>query len=289
MPIVALLAGAVFGGAWWVSPAAYFIGVGAVILSGIILKKTKMFAGDPAPFVMELPAYHAPLVRNVLKSMWERGWSFIKRAGTVILASSIVLWFLQGFGWENGTFGMVADMNNSVLAAIGTAIAFIFGPLGFGTWRLTVAVFTGLIAKENVVATLAVLYGYAGEISENGDEIWALLAGDLTAISAYSFMIFNLLCAPCFAAMGAIKREMNNPKWTAIAIGYMCVFAYVVSLIVYQIGGLITGEVAFGLGTVVAAVLIVGILYLLFRRNRYDDERLTISAVEAASRRAAAK
>ena len=289
MPIIGLIAGALFGGSGLVAASAYFIGVAAIVISGIILKKTRMFAGDPAPFVMELPAYHIPSVGNVLRATWERGWSFIKRAGTVILASSIILWFLQGFGWENGAFGMVEDMNNSVLAAIGSAVAFIFAPLGFGNWRATVAVVTGLIAKENVVATFGVLYNFAGELSENGDEIWALVAQDYTAISAYSFMIFNLLCAPCFAAMGAIKREMNNPKWTAFAIGYMCVFAYVVSLIVYQIGGLITGEVAFGLGTVVAAVLIVGILYLLFRRNRYDDERLTISAVEAASRRAAAK
>ena len=289
MPIIGLIAGALFGGSGLVAASAYFIGVAAIVISGIILKKTRMFAGDPAPFVMELPAYHIPSVGNVLRATWERGWSFIKRAGTVILASSIILWFLQGFGWENGAFGMVEDMNNSVLAAVGSAVAFIFAPLGFGNWRATVAVVTGLIAKENVVATFGVLYNFAGELSENGDEIWALVAQDYTAISAYSFMIFNLLCAPCFAAMGAIKREMNNPKWTAFAIGYMCVFAYVVSLIVYQIGGLITGEVAFGLGTVVAAVLIVGILYLLFRRNRYDDERLTISAVEAASRRAAAK
>ena len=289
MPIIGLIAGALFGGSGLVAASAYFIGVAAIVISGIILKKTRMFAGDPAPFVMELPAYHIPSVGNVLRATWERGWSFIKRAGTVILASSIILWFLQGFGWENGAFGMVEDMNNSVLAAIGSAVAFIFAPLGFGNWRATVAVVTGLIAKENVVATFGVLYNFAGELSENGDEIWALVAQDYTAISAYSFMIFNLLCAPCFAAMGAIKREMNNAKWTAFAIGYMCVFAYVVSLIVYQIGGLITGEVAFGLGTVVAAVLIVGILYLLFRRNRYDDERLTISAVEAASRRAAAK
>ena len=291
MPIIGMIAGALFNESSLVAVSAYFIGVAAIVISGIILKKTKLFAGDPAPFVMELPAYHVPSVGNVLRATWERGWSFIKRAGTVILASSIVLWFLQGFGWENGSFGMVADMNNSVLASIGTAIAFVFGPLGFGTWRLTVSVFTGLIAKENVVATLAVLYGYAGEVSENGDEIWGLLAssGDLTAISAYSFMIFNLLCAPCFAAMGAIKREMNNGKWTAIAIGYMCVFAYVISLIVYQIGGLITGEVAFGVGTIVAVVLIAGLLYLLFRKNKYDDERLTISAVEAASRRAAVK
>ena len=291
MPIIGMIAGALFNESSLVAVSAYFIGVAAIVISGIILKKTKLFAGDPAPFVMELPAYHVPSVGNVLRATWERGWSFIKRAGTVILASSIVLWFLQGFGWENGSFGMVADMNNSVLASIGTAIAFVFGPLGFGTWRLTVSVFTGLIAKENVVATLAVLYGYAGEVSENGDEIWGLLAasGDLTAISAYSFMIFNLLCAPCFAAMGAIKREMNNGKWTAIAIGYMCVFAYVIALIVYQIGGLITGEVAFGVGTIVAVVLIAGLLYLLFRKNKYDDERLTISAVEAASRRAAVK
>ena len=265
------------------------IGVAAIIFSGIILKKTKMFAGDPAPFVMELPAYHIPSVGNVLRATWERGWSFIKRAGTVILASSIILWFLQGFGWENGAFGLVEDMNNSVLAAIGSAVAFIFAPLGFGNWRATVAVVTGLIAKENVVATFGVLYNFAGELSENGDEIWALVAQDYTAISAYSFMIFNLLCAPCFAAMGAIKREMNNAKWTAFAIGYMCVFAYVVSLIVYQIGGLITGEVSFGIGTVVAVVLVVGIVYLLFRKNKYEDERLTIRSVDAAGRRAALK
>ena len=289
MPIIGLIAGALFGGSGLVAASAYFIGVAAIVISGIILKKTRMFAGDPAPFVMELPAYHIPSAGNVLRATWERGWSFIKRAGTVILASSIILWFLQGFGWENGAFGLVEDMNNSVLAAIGSAVAFIFAPLGFGNWRATVAVVTGLIAKENVVATFGVLYNFAGELSENGDEIWALVAQDYTAISAYSFMIFNLLCAPCFAAMGAIKREMNNGKWTAFAIGYMCVFAYVVSLIVYQIGGLITGEVAFGIGTVVAVVLIVGIVYLLFRRNKYEDERLTIRAVDAAGRKAVLK
>ena len=289
MPIIGLIAGALFGGSGLVAASAYFIGVAAIVISGIILKKTKMFAGDPAPFVMELPAYHIPSVGNVLRATWERGWSFIKRAGTVILASSIILWFLQGFGWENGAFGLVEDMNNSVLAAIGSAVAFIFAPLGFGNWRATVAVVTGLIAKENVVATFGVLYNFAGELSENGDEIWALVAQDYTAISAYSFMIFNLLCAPCFAAMGAIKREMNNAKWTAFAIGYMCVFAYVVSLIVYQIGGLITGEVSFGIGTVVAVVLVVDIVYLLFRKNKYEDERLTIRSVDAAGRRAALK
>ena len=289
MPIIGLFAGAVFGESPWVATSAFFIGIAAVVISGIMLKKFKAFAGEPAPFVMELPTYHAPAMGNVLRATWERGWSFIKRAGTVILASSIILWFLQGFGWENGAFGLVEDMNNSVLAAIGSAVAFIFAPLGFGNWRATVAVVTGLIAKENVVATFGVLYNFAGELSENGDEIWALVAQDYTAISAYSFMIFNLLCAPCFAAMGAIKREMNNAKWTAFAIGYMCVFAYVVSLIVYQIGGLITGEVSFGIGTVVAVVLVVGIVYLLFRKNKYEDERLTIRSVDAAGRRAALK
>ena len=284
MPIIGLIAGALFGGSGWVAVSAYFIGVAAIIISGIILKKTKMFAGDPAPFVMELPAYHTPSAGNVLRATWERGWSFIKRAGTVILASSIILWFLQGFGWENGAFGLVEDMNNSVLAAIGSAVAFLFAPLGFGNWRATVAVVTGLIAKENVVATFGVLYNFAGEISENGDEIWALVAQDYTAISAYSFMIFNLLCAPCFAAMGAIKREMNNPRWTAIAIGYMCAFAYLTSLVVYQIGGLITGEVSFGVGTVVAVVLIAGLLYMLFRKNKYDENTLTLSVAAAANK-----
>ena len=289
MPIIGLIAGALFGGSGWVAVSAYFIGVAAIIISGIILKKTKMFAGDPAPFVMELPAYHTPSAGNVLRATWERGWSFIKRAGTVILASSIILWFLQGFGWENGAFGLVEDMNNSVLAAIGSAVAFLFAPLGFGNWRATVAVVTGLIAKENVVATFGVLYNFAGEISENGDEIWALVAQDYTAISAYSFMIFNLLCAPCFAAMGAIKREMNNPRWTAIAIGYMCAFAYLTSLVVYQIGGLITGEVTFGVGTIAAAAVLVLAAYLLFRKNKYDGERLTIRAVDAAGRKAVLK
>ena len=284
MPIIGLIAGALFGGSGLVAASAYFIGVAAIVISGIILKKTRMFAGDPAPFVMELPAYHIPSVGNVLRATWERGWSFIKRAGTVILASSIILWFLQGFGWENGAFGMVEDMNNSVLAAIGSAISFIFVPLGFGTWKPTVAVFTGLIAKENVVATFGVLYNYVGDLSENGDEIWGLVAADFTAISAYSFMIFNLLCAPCFAAMGAIKREMNNWKWTLGAIGYMCGFAYIISLIVYQIGGLITGEVSFGVGTVVAVVLIAGLLYMLFRKNKYDENTLTLSVAAAANK-----
>ena len=271
MPIIGLFAGALFGGSTWVATSAYFIGFAAIVISGIILKKTKLFAGDPAPFVMELPAYHIPAWGNVLRATWERGWSFIKRAGTVILASTIILWFLQGFGFENGAFGMVEDQDNSVLAAIAGCISWIFIPLGFGDWRATVASISGLIAKENVVGTFGVLYHYAGELSDNGDEIWPEVAANFTAISAYSFMIFNLLCAPCFAAMGAIKREMNNGKWTAVAIGYMCLLAYCAALVVYQIGGLITGEIGFNLFTVVAAAIVALVLYLLFRPNKYEN------------------
>ena len=264
MPIIGLIAGALFGDSGLVAVSAYFIGVAAIIISGIILKKTKLFAGDPAPFVMELPAYHAPTAGNVLRSTWERGWSFIKKAGTIILISTVAVWFLQGFGWENGGFGMVEDMNNSILAAIGGAIAFIFSPLGFGNWKAAVATITGLVAKENVVATFGILYNYAGEVSENGDEIWNLVAADYTQLSAYSFMIFNLLCAPCFAAMGAIKREMNNAKWTAFAIGYMCVFAYAVSLVVYQFGAWFIGAGSV-LGTAAAVIILAVMVYLLFR------------------------
>ena len=273
MPIIGLIAGALFGGSGLVAVSAYFVGVAAIIISGIMLKKTKPFAGDPAPFVMELPAYHLPTVGNVLRGMWERGWSFIKKAGTIILLSSIVLWFLQGFGWENGAFGMVEDMNNSVLAAIGNAVCVIFAPLGFGNWRATVATVTGLIAKENVVATFAILYNYAGEVAENGDEIWGLVAADYTQLSAYSFMIFNLLCAPCFAAMGAIKREMNNWKWTCFAIGYMCLFAYAVSLMVYQIGSAVTGNLN-PVGLICALIVLGLMLYMLFRPYR-EANRLT--------------
>ena len=269
MPIIGLIAGALFGGSSWVATSAYFIGFAAIIISGIILKKTKLFAGDPAPFVMELPAYHVPAWGNVLRATWERGWSFIKRAGTVILAATIILWFLQGFGFENGAFTMVEDQDNSILAIVASAISWIFIPQGFGDWRATVASISGLIAKENVVGTFGVLYHYADELSENGDEIWPEVAANFTAISAYSFMIFNLLCAPCFAAMGAIKREMNNGKWTAIAIGYMCLFAYCASLVVYQIGGLITGEVSFNFFTIVAIAIIAFTIYLLFRPNKY--------------------
>ena len=275
MPIISLFAGAVFGGSSLVATSAFFIGIAAVVISGIMLKKFKAFAGEPAPFVMELPAYHAPSAGNVLRATWERGWSFIKRAGTVILLSTIVLWFLQGYGFTDGAFGPVEDNNTSLLAAIGNAIAWIFYPLGWTgdmAWKATVASFTGLIAKENVVGTMATLYHFAGEISENGEEIWTLVGADFGALTAYSFMIFNLLCAPCFAAMGAIKREMNNARWTAFAIGYMCVFAYASALIVYQIGGLITGAASFSLWTVVALVLLVGILYLLLRKGCQGEE-----------------
>ena len=281
MPIIGLFAGALFGGSGWIATSAYFIGVAAVIVSGIILKKTKLFAGDPAPFVMELPAYHIPSAKNVLHATWERGWSFIKRAGTVILASSVVLWFLQGFGFVDGVFGMVEDNNASLLASVGNVVAPVFAPLGFGTWQGAVATFTGLIAKENVVSTFGVLYGFA-EVAEDGAEIWSLLAGDFTALTAYSFMIFNLLCAPCFAAMGAIKREMNNAKWTWIAIGYMCGFAYVVAMIVYQLGMLFSGH--FGVGTVVALLLLAGLIYLLLRKNKYQDAPLKAPARSVAAR-----
>lgn len=266
LPIIALIAGALFDGAWWVAPSAYFVGIAAIICSGIILKKTKMFAGDPAPFVMELPAYHWPTVGNVLRSMWERGWSFIKKAGTIILLSTIVLWFLMNFGWGDGTFGMLEaeQLNDSILAHIGSVIAPIFVPLGWGDWKMAVAAVTGLIAKENVVGTFGILFGFAEVNADNGIEIWGQLAGSMTAVAAYSFLVFNLLCAPCFAAMGAIKREMNNAKWFWFAIGYQTGLAYIVSLCIYQIGTLIsTGT--FGVGTVVAFILVIGFIYLLVR------------------------
>lgn len=269
LPIIALITGALFNGAAWVAPSAYFVGIAAIICSGIILKKTKMFAGDPAPFVIELPAYHMPTVSNVLRSMWERGWSFIKKAGTIILLSTIVIWFAQSFGFAGGSFGMVDDMNDSILAAVGSAICFIFAPLGWGNWRSAVAAITGLVAKENVVATFGQLYGFA-EVAENGTEVWGSLAGSMTAVAAYSFLVFNLLCAPCFAAMGAIKREMNNAKWFWFAIGYQTILAYAVSLCVYQIGTVITTGV-FGVGTVAAAVIIVIFLYLLFRKYKESN------------------
>ncbi|MEI3220873.1 MAG: ferrous iron transport protein B [Dorea sp.] len=274
LPIIALIAGAIFNGASWVAPSAYFVGIAAIICSGIILKKTKMFAGDPAPFVMELPAYHMPTAGNVLRSMWERGWSFIKKAGTIITLSTIVVWFLLNFGWVNGHFGMLnfdglegaameAAQAECILAKIGNLIAWIFTPLGWGNWKMAVAAITGLVAKENVVGTFGQLFGFA-EVAEDGTEIWGQLAGSMTVAAGYSFLVFNLLCAPCFAAMGAIKREMNNAKWFWFAIGYQCVLAYIVSLCIYQIGTLAMGG-GFGLGTIVAFILILGFVYLLFR------------------------
>ena len=265
LPIIALIAGALFHEAWWVAPSAYFIGIAAIICSGIILKKTKMFAGDPAPFVMELPAYHLPTVSNVLRSMWERAWSFIKKAGTIILLSTIVLWFLMKFGWADGSFGMLEEeqLDSSILAAIGSIVAPLFAPLGWGDWKMAVAAVSGLIAKENVVGTFGILFGFA-EVAEDGVEIWSALAGSMSAVAAYSFLVFNLLCAPCFAAMGAIKREMNNAKWFWFAIGYQTVLAYFTSMCIYQIGSLITRG-TFGIGTVIAFLLVIGFIYLLFR------------------------
>lgn len=270
LPIIALIAGALFHGAWWVAPSAYFVGIGAIIISGIILKKTKMFAGDPAPFVMELPAYHWPTFGNVMRSMWERGFSFIKKAGTIILLSTIFIWFTQGFGWTEGSFGMVEDMNESILAAIGGIMAPIFAPLGWGDWKSAVAAITGLVAKENVVGTFGILYGFA-EVAEDGTEIWGTLASSMTAVAAYSFLVFNLLCAPCFAAMGAIKREMNNAKWFWTAIGYQTGLAYVASLCIYQIGTLFTTG-AFGVGTVAAFACIIALIYLLFRPYKISQK-----------------
>lgn len=274
LPIIALIAGALFNGASWVAPSAYFIGVVAIICSGIILKKTKIFVGEPAPFVIELPAYHMPTVSNILRSMWERGSSFIKKAGTVILLSTIFIWFSENFGFADGGFGMVDNMNDSILAAIGGILAPLFKPLGWGDWKATVSAITGLIAKENVVGTFGILYGF-GEVAENGTEIWGSLAGSMTALAAYSFLIFNLLCAPCFAAMGAIKREMNNAKWFWFAIGYQTLLAYCASLCVYQIGMLFTDGI-FGIGTVAAIIIIAIFLYLFFRPYK-ESENLTVN------------
>ena len=294
LPIIGLIAGACFGGASWVATSAYFVGVAAIIISGIMLKKTKRFAGDPAPFVMELPAYHIPTLGTVLRSTWERGWSFIKKAGTIITLATILIWFLQGFGVENGAFGMVEDMDNSILAKFGNLFAWLFIPLGWGGWKPAVAAVTGLIAKENVVSTFGVLYHFAGELAENGDEIWVNFGKDLSnlsgghaALAGYSYLIFNLLCAPCFAAIGAIKREMNNAKWTWFAIGYQCGFAYIISLIVYQIGLVFAGDINV-IGFIAALICLAGILYMLFRKNKYDDNRLTINAKTSKKNKAKA-
>ena len=290
LPIIGLFAGAIFGNSAWVSVSAFFIGIAAVVVTGIILKKTKLFAGEPAPFVMELPAYHAPSILNALRSMWERGWAFIKRAGTVILISSIILWFLMGYGFENGALVAVEDANHSLLAAVGSAVAWLFYPLGWvgeNAWKLTCATITGLIAKEEVVNFFGIAFNYTGEadLMDDASGLYPAIAAAFTGLNAYSFMIFNLLCAPCFAAMGAIKREMNNWKWTLGAIGYMCGFAYVISMIVYQIGGLITGEARFGLWTVVAFAALAGLIFLLVRKGYQPDEstrHLTSVAAAAA-------
>ncbi|KXL52283.1 ferrous iron transport protein B [Anaerotignum neopropionicum] len=277
LPVIALIAGALFGGASWVAPSAYFLGIIAVIISGIILKKTKMFVGDAVPFVMELPAYHMPTVSNVLRSMWERGWSFIKKAGTIILLSAIFIWFTSNFGFVDGSFGMVEDLSDGFLATIGNAVAWIFAPLGWGNWKTAVATIMGLVAKENVVNTFGVLFGFA-EVAEDGSEIWDTLAASFTQVSAYSFLVFNLLCAPCFAAIGAIKREMNNTKWTWFAIGYQTIFAYAVSFCVYQIGAVITGELVFGIGTVIAILVVIGFLFLLLRSNtKAPNSKVSVS------------
>lgn len=315
LPIIGLIAGAIFGGSPLIAASAYFIGIGSIILSGIILKKFKAFAGEPAPFVMELPAYHVPSVGNVLRATWERGWSFIKRAGSVIVISSIIIWGLTSFGSINGHFGMVqkmwenpeittdqtitdlaekmnipeedvTPMDASLLASVGNTVSVVFRPLGFGSWKPAVATVTGLVAKEQVVSTFGVLYNYDDseeELGENGEQIWSRVALDYTAASAFAFMVFNLLCAPCFAAIGAIKREMNNAKWTWAAIGYMTVWAYALALICYQIGGLITGELAFGIGTVVGIALIVLLVYLLVRRGYIPKEgKRSLTSVDAA-------
>lgn len=279
LPIIGLIAGAFFNNSGWVAVSAYFIGVVAIIVSGIMLKKTRIFSGDPAPFVMELPAYHLPTVSNVLRSMWERGWSFIKKAGTIILLSTVLLWFLQGFGVENGSFGMIDDLDNSTLAKIGNLFAWVFTPIGWGNWKAAVAAVTGLIAKENVVATYGTLFHFGGELSENGDEIWGQLAASFSALSAYSFLVFNLLCAPCFAAIGAIKREMNSAKWTWFAIGYQCGFAYAISLIIYQFGSAFSGNVH-PIGLTVAIIFTAFIVYMFFRPYR-ESSTLKSRAVRA--------
>ncbi len=281
LPIIALIAGALFEGASWVAPSAYFVGIAAIICSGIILKKTNMFAGDPAPFVMELPAYHMPTVGNVLRSMWERGWSFIKKAGTVILLSTIFIWFTSSFSIVDGKLGMVEDLSEGFLAGIGRLFAWIFIPLGWGDWQAAVAALTGLVAKENVVGTFGILFGFA-EVAEDGNEIWGTLAASMTGITAYSFLVFNLLCAPCFAAIGAIKREMNNAKWTWFAIGYQCTFAYAVSLCIYQFGTVLEGG-GFGIGTLAAILVLAGFLYLLFRPHR-EAASLSMNLSSVAAR-----
>ena len=280
LPIIGLIAGALFGNSAWVGWSAYVVGIAAIVISGIILKKTKMFAGDPAPFVMELPAYHIPTLSSVFHSVWERASSFVKKAGTVILLATILVWFMSSFGFYQGTFQMLPEedfMEHSILAALGNTVAWIFAPLGWGSWKPAVAAVTGLIAKENVVGTFGILYKY-GEVSEMGEEIWANLQAEMSALAGYSFLVFNLLCAPCFAAIGAIKREMNNAKWTWFAIGYQCGFAYLASLCIYQIGSAVTGNMNV-IGLVVSLIVLAGTLYMLFKPYK-EATTLKASAVK---------
>lgn len=278
LPIIALFSGALFGGAWWVAPAAYFTGIGAIIISGIILKKTKLFAGDPAPFVMELPPYRWPTPGNILRSMWERGSLFIRRAGTIILLSTIFVWFVSSYGFTNGHFGPVENMNDGLIAVLGNAISWLFVPLGWGEWKAAVATITGLVAKENVVGTFGILFGFA-EVAEDGEEIWGTLAAHFTLLSAWSFLVFNLLCAPCFAAIGAIRREMNSAKWTFFAIGYQTGFAWCTALCMYQLGNWILNGV-FGFWTGVAVALVLAAFWLLFRGSR-QKKRIPVSLTES--------
>lgn len=281
LPIIALIAGALFHGASWVAPSAYFVGITAIIVSGVMLKKTRMFAGDPSPFVMELPAYHVPKALNVLRSMWERGWSFIRKAGSIILLSTIFIWFTSSFGFVNGGFTMLEEtqLNESFLVNLGSAISPLFAPLGWGDWQASVAAITGLVAKENVVATFGILYGFA-EVAEDGSEIWGALAASFTVAAAYSFLVFNLLCAPCFAAIGAIKREMNNAKWTIFAVAYQCVFAYGIAFMIFQFATFLTTGV-FGIGTIIALLFLLVMLYLLFRpesEKQMQLEKVNVNA-----------
>ena len=276
LPIIGLIAGALFNESGWVATSAYFVGIAAIIISGIILKKTKLFAGEPAPFVMELPAYHIPSIKGVLIHMWDRAKAFVRKAGTIIFLSSVVIWFLSSFNFQL----QMVDTGDSILAAIGRVIAPVFAPLGWGHWEAAVGTISGLVAKENLVAIMGILYGFA-EVAENGDEMWSVFAQNFTAISAYSFLVFNLLCAPCFAAIGAIHREMGSAKWTWIAIGYQCIFAYIVSLIIYQLGTWFATGV-FGLGTIVAIILVAALVYLLVRPNPEDRAKKLKSAKAAA-------
>ena len=282
LPIIALIAGALFNGEWWVAPSAYFVGIVAILFSGIVLKKTFMFAGDTTPFVIELPAYHMPTIGNLARSVWERASSFVKKAGSIILLATVFIWAFSHFGFVDGAFSMLEDeqLDQSILALVGHSFAWLFAPLGWGQWRAAVAAVSGLVAKENVVGTFGVLYGFA-DAGEDGAAIWGNLQAAFTPVAAYGFLVFNLLCAPCFAAIGAMKREMNSAKWTWFALGYQCIFAYVVALIIYQIGSVITGEGLNIIGLIVAVILIVVLLYFFFRPNKFDNTKNSVSSVKA--------